>query len=256
MLLILSPSKTLDEKPAFKEDFSQPVFLKETNELIDQLKQLTSENISNLMSISEKLSKLNYKRFQTFHSPFTLKNAKQALLAFKGDVYSGIATESYTDKDFAFAQKHLRILSGLYGILKPLDLMQPYRLEMGTKLSVHNFKNLYDFWGNKLTNLLDSELSKASEPILINLASNEYFKAIKTKNLKANLINIEFKENKQGKLKVIGIHAKKARGLMANYVIKNRIETPEKLKEFHLNGYNFNSELSDKNSYIFTRNLD
>jgi cytoplasmic iron level regulating protein YaaA (DUF328/UPF0246 family) len=202
------------------------------------------------MSISEKLAKLNQARFQSFSVPFNLNNAKQALLAFKGDVYSGLDAGTFSAQDFQFAQRNLRILSGLYGVLKPLDLIQPYRLEMGTRLHTSQGKNLYKFWADKIAKTLNKDTAKT----LINLASNEYFKGIDTQALNANIIHIVFKERKNNTHKVIGIHAKRARGLMVRFVIKNQLTQPEKLKKFTEAGYCFNTEMSNKEQWVFTRN--
>ena len=205
------------------------------------------------MKISDKLAELNYQRFQDFETPFTPDNAKQALLVFKGDVYRGMNVEDYSEEELAFAQKHLRILSGLYGVLRPLDLMQPYRLEMGTKLETQTGKNLYEFWGDRLSQLINGDLEKEPDPCLVNLASNEYFKSIDRKSLKARVLNIAFKENKGGKYKVVAIHAKRARGLMVDYVIRNRIEAPEGMKDFDAEGYQYSEALSDSDNWVFCR---
>ncbi|MEL7053839.1 MAG: peroxide stress protein YaaA, partial [Cyanobacteria bacterium J06588_5] len=196
---------------------------------------------------------LNHQRFQDFQTPFTPENAKQALLVFDGDVYKDIDVQNYDDDDLSFAQAHLRILSGLYGILRPLDLMQPYRLEMGTKLATDKGKNLYEFWGDRLANLINAELEKQPEPCLVNLASNEYFKSINRKALNAKVLNIAFKENKNGVYKIVAIYAKRARGMMVDFVIRNRIENPELMKGFDRDGYSFNAELSDENTWVFCR---
>jgi len=201
------------------------------------------------MSISDKLSKLNFDRFQTFATPFTLRNAKQALLAFKGDVYNGIDAPSLSQEDLEFAQDSVRMLSGLYGVIRPLDLIAPYRLEMGTRLVNSKGKNLYEFWGDQISNVLNDDESE----VIINLASNEYFKGIDKKALNAKIINIAFKELKNDKYKIIGIYAKRARGLMVNYIIKNRLIKPESLKAFDVEGYQFREELSDTLTWVFTR---
>ena len=249
MIAIISPSK--------KQDFSQtnitlnsyPSQLKHSQTLIKTLLPLSVNDLGKLMSISDKLSDLNHQRYQDFHTPFTLNNAKQALLAFKGDVYNGIDVEHYLPADFEFAQQNLRILSGLYGVLKPLDLIQPYRLEMGTKLASNQGKNLYEFWGDKLSQLLNKDKAE----VLVNLASNEYFKGIDKKTLKAKILQIDFKENKLGQYKIIGIYAKRARGLMVDFIIKNRLTKPEQLKRFNAVGYQFNAEFSDAWHWVFTR---
>ncbi len=253
MIIVISPSKTLDFSPNPFHTHTTPRQLKQSQQLIDTAKQLSPEELADLMKISEKLSQLNWKRYQDFKPPFTLDNAKQALLAFKGDVYGGIESETYNDDDFSFAQKHLRILSGLYGALKPLDLIQPYRLEMGTRLQNPQGKNLYEFWGTQVTELINLDLADDPSPLLINLASNEYFKVIKPKTLKTKILTLGFKENKAGIYKTIGIHAKRARGLMTNYIIKNRLTNPEQIKAFNSENYVYNESLSSEKEWIFSR---
>jgi hypothetical protein len=201
------------------------------------------------MSLSEKLSELNFDRFQKFKLPFTLENAKQAILAFKGDVYNGINAPDLSSEDLEFAQSKVRMLSGLYGVVRPLDLIQPYRLEMGTKLSNAKGPNLYDYWGAEISNVLNED-----EPdLIINLASNEYFKAIDKNALNANILDIVFKEKKGETYKIIGIYAKRARGLMVNYIIRNRLENPEALKNFSDEGYRFDKDLSSDSSWVYLR---
>ena len=218
-------------------------------ELMSILKRKSEAQIATLMSLSEKLAKLNFDRFQSFQTPFTLANAKQALLAFKGDVYNGIDASSLNEDDLNFAQGKVRMLSGLYGVLRPLDLIQPYRLEMGTKLANNKGKNLYEFWGDDVSEVLNEDESE----LIINLASNEYFKSIDKKTLKANILNIAFKEKKGDVYKIIGIFAKRARGLMVNYIIRNRLNAPEALKDFTDEGYQFSSEYSSNSTWVFTR---
>lgn len=251
--MVISPAKTLDFGGSPYPHFTQPAYLEDSQELIKQLREFSVADIGKLMKISEKLSVLNQQRYEDFQTPFTPDNARQALLVFKGDVYKGIDIENYNDDDLAFAQEHLRILSGLYGVLRPLDLMQAYRLEMGTKLANKRGKNLYEFWGTQISEQLNGDLGTQSEPWLVNLASNEYFKAIAPKALKAKILNIAFKENKGGTYKVIGIHAKRARGLMVDFVIKKRIETPEPMKSFDVEGYEFNEALSTAETWTFCR---
>jgi len=253
MIIVISPSKTLDFSKNIFQTHTQPRQLTQSQQLIDTVKKLSSEELSGLMKISDKLSQLNWQRYRDFSPPFSLSNAKQALLAFKGDVYAGIDTENYTDEDFSFAQQHLRILSGLYGALRPLDLIQPYRLEMGTRLQNAQGKNLYEFWDQQVTELLNQDFNKDSTPLLINLASNEYFKVIKPKRLKAKVLTLAFKENKAGTYKIIGIHAKRARGLMTNFIIKNRLTTAEQIKRFNLEDYTFNESLSSEKEWVFSR---
>ena len=249
MLAVISPSKTQDFEPAQIDVFTQIRQIEQSQVLVDLLKGKTQDDIASLMSISDKLSKLNFDRFQTFSTPFTLSNAKQALLAFKGDVYNGIDAPSLSLDDFEFAQDHLRMLSGLYGVIRPLDLIQPYRLEMGTKLKNSQGKNLYEFWGDQISQVLNVD-----EPeVIINLASNEYFKGIDKKSINAKIINIAFKELKNDTYKIIGIYAKRARGLMVNYMIKNRLTEPELLKDFNVEGYQFRQDMSDDLTWVFTR---
>ena len=253
MLMIISPAKTLDyESPLATETHTQPDFLDDACELIDQLKELEPHQVSNLMSISEKLGQLNAERFQSWHTPFTPDNARQAVLAFKGDVYTGLDAGSFSEEDFSFAQKHLRILSGLYGLLKPLDLMQPYRLEMGTRFENTRGKDLYAFWGNKITDALNQLLAN-DDKVLVNLASNEYFKSVQKKHLDARLVTPQFKDWKNGQYKMISFYAKKARGLMCRYAIQNRITQADDLKGFNLDGYHFSEDQSDNNNWVFLR---
>ncbi|WP_203301613.1 peroxide stress protein YaaA [Marinobacter sediminum] len=253
MLMVISPAKTLDyESPLATESHTQPEFLNHACELIDQLKELEPHQVSNLMSISEKLGQLNAERFQNWHTPFSLENARQASLAFKGDVYTGLAAQSFSEDDFAFAQNHLRMLSGLYGLLRPLDLMQPYRLEMGTKFENSRGKDLYAFWGSILTEELNRLLA-SDDGVLVNLASNEYFKSIKKKELNARLITPQFKDWKNGQYKMISFYAKKARGLMCRFAIENRITQADDLKGFNLDGYYFSEEQSEGNNWVFLR---
>jgi hypothetical protein len=250
MLAIISPSKTQDFSSCHVKTFSKSRQLPQTQELVRLLKDKTESQISKLMMLSDKLSKLNFDRFQAFKTPFSLDNAKQALLAFKGDVYNGIDAPSLSLEDLDFAQNNVRMISGLYGVLRPLDLIQPYRLEMGTKLSNKNGSNLYDYWGNKISKVLNDD----EQDLIINLASNEYFKSIDIKILKAQMLDIVFKEKKNNTYKVIGIYAKRARGLMVNYIIRNRITEPKVLKNFSDEGYQYDDMLSSDSSWVFTRN--
>ena len=249
MLAIISPSKTQDFSECNIDIFSQTRQLESSNELIGILKSKSKSQISKLMSLSEKLSELNFDRLQNFKLPFTLENAKQAILAFKGDVYNGINAPDLSSEDLEFAQSKVRMLSGLYGVVRPLDLIQPYRLEMGTKLSNAKGPNLYDYWGAEISNVLNED-----EPdLIINLASNEYFKAIDKNALNANILDIVFKEKKGETYKIIGIYAKRARGLMVNYIIRNRLENPEALKNFSDEGYRFDKDLSSDSSWVYLR---
>ena len=235
MLLVISPAKTLDyDTPPVTPRFTLPAHLEQASELIERLRELSPAQISELMDLSDKLAGLNAARYGSWTPDFTPANAKQALLAFKGDVYTGLNAEDFSEADFDFAQRHLRMLSGLYGVLRPLDLMQPYRLEMGTKLSNARGKNLYEFWGERISQWLNEAMADQGDNILLNLASNEYFSAVKRKALNARIIDTEFKDLKNGQYKIISFYAKKARGLMARYVIKERLSNPEDLKAFDL----------------------
>lgn len=251
MLTIISPSKTLDyQRPLITQKHTLPQFISYSEKLITDCKKLTVDDLAKLMSISPKLAEINHERFQNWHSDFNLNNARQAILAFKGDVYEGLGVEDFNDNDLQFAQSHLRILSGLYGVLRPLDLIQPYRLEMGIRLKNGNNSNLYQFWGDHL----NKELSKSTHPTLINLASNEYFKVIKPKQLKATIIQPIFLDQSKGEYKVISFYAKKARGLMSRYIIKNGIDKSNDIKDFNLSGYQFDSKRSTELDWYFIRN--
>ncbi|VXB59710.1 conserved hypothetical protein; family UPF0246 [Pseudomonas sp. 8AS] len=254
MLLVISPAKTLDyDTPPATARFTQPQFLDHAQELIGQLRQMSPQQIGELMHLSDKLAALNVARYGSWHPDFTPANAKQALLAFKGDVYTGLNAEDFSEADFDFAQSHLRMLSGLYGVLRPLDLMQPYRLEMGTKLANARGNNLYDFWGERISGWLNDALAEQGDDVLLNLASNEYFGAVKRKALKARIIDTEFKDLKNGQYKIISFYAKKARGLMARYVIKERLRDPAGLKDFTYAGYRYSAEQSKPDSLVFLR---
>jgi uncharacterized protein len=254
MLLVLSPSKTLDTEhwPQTKT-YTQPDMLSDTQKLAKLMREYSPAKLQKLMGISEKLANLNVQRYKDFKTPFTPDNAKQALLMFKGDVYEGMDIDHYKEADFTFAQKHVRILSGLYGLLRPLDLIQPYRLEMGTRLANPKGKDLYAFWGSAITDAINAALAGHKSNYLLNLASEEYFKAVHPKALDGKLITIQFKENQKGTLKVIGLFAKRARGMMSDYIIKNRIDSPAKLVGFNHEGYAFAKELSNPSQYIFIR---
>jgi hypothetical protein len=254
MLITLSPSKGQDfETASLSKKHSKPADLKDSELLIKELRKINSKQLQELMTVSENIAKLNVDRFKAFAIPFTTKNAKPALFAFKGDVYGGLELGKFSEDDYAYAQDHLRILSGLYGCLRPLDLIQPYRLEMKTKLKNDRGDNLYQFWGDRITKSLNRALKKQQEPVLVNLASNEYFKSVKPKLLEGRLLNINFKETKDGKTRVVAIFAKRARGMMADYIIRNRIEKPEDIKKFKLGGYKFNKALSDDKQWTFER---
>ncbi|WP_160151939.1 peroxide stress protein YaaA [Microbulbifer sp. ALW1] len=254
MLIVISPAKTLDYESEIPQlDTTQPDFLKESAVLIKQLKALSPQDISGLMKISDKLGLLNYDRFHSWKRPFSDSNARPALLAFKGDVYTGLAAETMNKRDFAFAQKHLRMLSGLYGLLRPLDLMQPYRLEMGTKFANSGGKNLYEFWGGKITAALNEQLKAVKSKELVNLASNEYFKAVQPKSLQGEIITPHFKDWKNGQYKMISFFAKKARGMMSRWAIDQRVKKAEQLKDFDVAGYYFSEEHSKGNDWVFLR---
>lgn len=254
MLALISPAKTFDfDTPAPTREASQPKFLAQAQELIDVLRPLAPHDISKLMGISDKLGVLNYDRFADWQPPFDLDNAKQALFAFKGDVYVGLAAETLQEGDWKFAQDHLRILSGLYGLLAPLDLIQPYRLEMGTRLANPRGKDLYEFWGARITEAINAQLKRLTDPVVVNLASNEYFKSVQKKDLAAPLITPVFKDWKTDRYKIISFYAKKARGMMSAYLLKNRLTDAEGLKGFDEEGYRYNSELSTATEWVFTR---
>ncbi|QZY91019.1 peroxide stress protein YaaA [Pantoea dispersa] len=254
MLMVISPAKTLDyESPLATSRFTQPALLEKSQQLIDVARDLFPAQIASLMGISDKLAHLNADRFSQWQPPFSPDNARQAILAFKGDVYTGLQAETFSEADFDFAQKHLRMLSGLYGLLRPLDLMQPYRLEMGIKLANPAGKDLYSFWGDLLTQKLNDALAEQGDDVLINLASDEYFKAIKPKQLNAELVKPVFLDEKNGKFKVISFYAKKARGLMSRYVIEKRLTKPTQLKKFDVDGYFFDAAESKGNELVFKR---
>ncbi|MDH5472181.1 MAG: peroxide stress protein YaaA [Gammaproteobacteria bacterium] len=254
MLIVISPAKTLDyDTPAKTKNFTQPDYLDRSQQLIDRLREMSSRDIAELMNVSTKIADLNFDRYESWRKPFTVENAKQAILAFKGDVYTGLDAETFTAADFKFSQNHLRVLSGLYGLLRPLDLMQPYRLEMGTRLTNQYGKNLYEFWGTQITEGLNQQLKKLKSEYLINLASNEYFKSVKPKHLHAEIITPEFKDYKNGQYKMLGVYAKRARGAMSRFIIQNKLVNPEDIKSFSEQGYAFNKKLSKDNHWIFTR---
>lgn len=252
MLIVVSPAKTLDfETPASTSKHTLSPLLNESAALIEQLRKLSPDEIGQLMSISPKLATLNSNRYFDWTLPFNKDNAKQAIFAFKGDVYTGLDADTLNAAELDFAQNHLRILSGLYGVLRPLDLMQAYRLEMGTKFSTSRGKNLYEFWGDTITDLINQEIKKQEGEYLINLASTEYFKSINTKKLNAKIITPIFKDQKNGVYKIISFYAKKARGLMSRYIIQNQLTDPEALKGFNLEGYSFKENAGD--DWLFMR---
>ena len=254
MLMVISPAKTLDydTKPTTKTA-TQPDFLDDSQQLIEELRQLSPHDISGLMSISDNLGVLNYDRFQQWSQPFDAANAKQAVLAFKGDVYTGLNAETFNRSQYSFAQKHLRILSGLYGVLRPLDLMQAYRLEMGTKFANSRGKDLYQFWGDKVTDALNAQLKKLKTDTLVNLASNEYFKVVNKKKLQAEIVTPVFKDLKNDQYKIISFYAKKARGMMAAWIIENGVTEVDGIVDFNVAGYQYNAAMSDSKQLVFTR---
>ena len=253
LITIISPAKKLDyETPIQQLPSSQPMLLNHSNTLMSDLKKLSPQEVGSLMGLSDKLGALNFNRFQEWSTTFTNANSKQAVLAFKGDVYQGLDAESLKPEDLAWAQDRVRILSGLYGILKPLDLMQAYRLEMGTKFATKRGENLYDFWNSIITDELNKNFS-SDNSTLLNLASNEYFRSVNVSNLKANVVSPVFMDKKNGKYKIISFFAKKARGLMTRYVIKNRIEDITDIQNFTEGGYFFNEEVSENNKPVFYR---
>lgn len=257
MLALVSPAKKLDfENRSPLPKHSQPAFQKETLELSGILKGKSRAEIQNLMRLSDKLAELNYDRYQAFEKNFTPSNSKQAAYAFKGDTYVGLDAGSLSADDMEFAQNSLGILSGLYGLLRPLDLMQPYRLEMGTKLANDNGEDLYDFWGDSITQAVNRAVESHTDKAVVCLASNEYIKAVQPKALKGNFITCDFKEMKNGAPKTIGLFAKRARGAMARYMIQNRIDAPEGLKGFDLDGYVFQPSLSDERTLTFLRDRE
>lgn len=250
MLILISPAKTLDYSTANFKENTQPEFQSDIQSLIGVLKKKSATDISTLMHVSENLAVLNEERFKNFQKEFTPENSKQALLAFKGDVYTKIEVENYSKEDFDFAQDHLRILSGLYGLLKPLDLIQPYRLEMGTRLETKKGKNLYEYWDKKIAKAINEA---AGEKTIVNLASQEYFKAVDLKTLKSKVITIHFKEFKNNSYQVIGLFAKLARGMMSNFAIRNKVVDPEFLKSFNQEGYEFSAPMSTPEDWVFVR---
>lgn len=253
MIVLLSPAKTLDYNIEYNNGHSQPRLLSESTLLVENLRGKSVDDIRALMKVSDNIAVLNHQRFQAFETPFNTDNAKPAALVFKGDVYQGLDANSLDEESLDFAQKHIRILSGLYGILRPLDLMQPYRLEMGTKLQNDKGKNLYEFWGNQITDLINEDLVENNNNIIINLASNEYFKSVKKKALQGQIYDIQFKENRNGIYKIIAFNAKKARGRMARYIAQNKITNAEALKAFDWDNYLFNEDLSNDTTFCFTR---
>lgn len=253
MIIVISPAKSLDfDSEAGTEKYTQPVFLKDAAEINACLKTLKPSDLIRLQTISAKLAALNTERNLLWKTPFTPENAKQAVLAFNGDVYEGMNASAFTEEELDIAQEKIRILSGLYGLLRPLDLIQPYRLEMGTKFRFGQYRDLYHFWQGKITAAINQKL-KTSGNLLVNLASQEYFKAIDLSKIKGEVITPVFKDYKDGQYKVISFFAKKARGLMCRFIVTNNLSNPEDLKAFDLEGYHFNNQMSKDNNWVFTR---
>ena len=254
MITLLSPSKKLNlDSQDIIDHYTQCEFIKSAETLANEAKNLTENDLKDLMDISDKLAKLNRERFDRWALPFNQENAKQAILAFDGGVYSGLKADTFSEKDFTFAQDHLRILSGLYGILKPLDLIQPYRLEMGVGFQNPKGKDLYAFWKESITKSLNKTLKKHSSKMIINCASIEYFSAIDLSKLNGDILSIVFKEYRNDELKFISFNAKKARGLMTQYIMKNKIDKLNDIKDFNYEDYKFDSKLSEDNTFVFTR---
>ncbi len=254
MLVVISPAKNLDyDSPLPTAEYSQPRMLERAQELVDRCQALSPMQLSELMKISDKLAGLNAARFAEWHTPFTPNNARPAIYAFDGDVYSGLAAEKLSAESIAYAQEHLRILSGLYGVLRPLDLMQPYRLEMGTKLDTSRGRNLYEFWGDEITDMLNEDLETIDSELVINLASQEYFSSVQTKRLKAQIVTPVFKDEKNGEYKVISFWAKKARGMMARYIMTEQPKSVAELRQFNAGGYRFNADESTDSELVFYR---
>lgn len=255
MLIILSPAKNLDfKRQSPVTEYTHPEFLKESEKLVHKLKTFSKKELSELMHINERLTKLNYERFKEWATPFTPENAQPSLMAFNGDVYTGLQAETLSADDLHFAQDHVRILSGLHGVLRPLDLIQPYRLEMGTKLSVQGKDDLYAFWGDKITTSLNETIETKSSKVLINLASQEYFKSVNTKKLYTDrIITPVFKELRGDTYRMFFVYVKQARGMMTRFIIQNKLEDPEEIKGFDMEGYFYNENLSSETEWVFTR---
>lgn len=253
MIVLLSPAKTLDTSPSEVKSHTKPRLLQQSEELVGILKKKSSADIQSLMGVSEKIAQLNVERYASFTTPFKRTTHKQAALMFKGDVYQGLQADSFDQADMDFAQQHVRILSGLYGVLRPLDLMHPYRLEMGTKLKNGSFINLYEFWGQEITKVLNKDLKQAGTDIILNLASNEYFKSVKANFLKGHVVTVHFKEKRDDKYKVIAFNAKKARGAMTHQIVKFKIIATEQLKDLEVNGYLYNESMSSESNLVFIK---
>ncbi len=257
MLFLLSPAKSLDyDTPPQISAHTQPLFTRQSAALIKVLKAKSPQDISRLMKLSDALSGLNVARYQAWSKKFTVKNSKQSVLAFNGDVYEGLAAKTLSPEQLDWAQEHLCILSGLYGVLRPLDLMQPYRLEMGTALGTDKGSNLYHFWGSQISDYLNERAAATTTPVIVNLASEEYFKAVDLKALKARVVNCVFEDYNSGKFKIISFHAKRARGLMVRYAIEKKVSTVKKLEGFNAEGYAFAASESKPERLVFRRKLD
>ncbi|MEQ9468991.1 MAG: peroxide stress protein YaaA [Ekhidna sp.] len=253
MIAVVSPAKSLDFETPYDVKPTKPRLLECTKELISVLRKKSPDEVKELMSISDNLAELNANRYQEFEIEHTKRNAKPSVLAFQGDVYQGLKAETFDQKRFDFAQKHFRILSGLYGLLRPLDLIQPYRLEMGTRLAFDDYNTLYQYWDDKILNLLLEDLKTQGDDIIVNLASVEYFKSVSKKNVPARIIDVEFKDFKNGKYKIVSFYAKKARGLMSRYFIENQIKNPSDLRGFDYEGYYFDEAASTESKLAFKR---
>jgi uncharacterized protein len=254
MIAILSPAKRLNNvTEASSDNYTLPRFLEDSKVLVDELRKLSPDELRELMNVSRDIAELNYERYLRWATPFTPLNASHSLFVFKGQAYQGLKAEDFTDQDIAFAQDHLRILSGLYGLLRPMDLIQPYRLEMGTPLNNPEGKDLYGFWNTKITQALNEDLSDHEQKVLLNLASNEYFKSVHPGRLEADIITPVFKDQKGNQYKTIAVYAKKARGMMTRYVIRNRIDDPHDIKGFDWEGYVYSPGMSTENKWVFVR---
>ena len=258
MLFLLSPAKSLDYETPLPADLphTQPQFVPQSQALIEVLRQQSPQQIASLMSISDKLAALNVARYEAWSPKFTAKNSRQAIMAFNGDVYDGLQAQSLSAKQLDWAQSHLCLLSGLYGVLRPLDRMQPYRLEMGTRLATDKGSNLYQYWGTQIAEYLNQQQADENAPVVINLASQEYFKAVDRKALRARVVDCSFEDYKNGQYKIISFFAKKARGLMARYAIEHQAKTPAVLKKFNTDGYAYASDISTADHLVFRRIAD
>ena len=254
MIIVISPAKKLDFKTKSKgKNYTSPEFLDKSAEIINVIRQFSPKDLALLMNVSDDIASLTFERHSKWEIPFDEENARPAIHAFKGDVYRGMSADSFSDEDLEFAQAHLRILSGLYGVLRPLDLIKPYRLEMGTKFKPFNGKGLYGFWTETITSAITAELKKHKERVLVNLASQEYFKAVNEDNLEAKVVTPVFREYRNDQYKVVGLLAKKARGMMCRFIIRNRLKKAEEIKLFNVDGYSYDDNLSSKKEWIFTR---